>query len=84
MSQDNRDAPMTQGQFQTLRDMMQRQLNKMDNFENDLNQVKRDVRHLQTDMAEVKEDVSQLKEDVSTIKSVYNLPDTPPSENKRQ
>lgn len=47
------NAPMTQGQFQTLRDMMQRQLNKMDNFEDHLNQIKRDV--------------SQLKKDVNTI-----------------
>ena len=46
-------APMTQGQFQTLRDMMQRQLTKMDDFEDDLNQIKRDVR--------------QLKKNVNTI-----------------
>ena len=34
---------MTQGQFQTLRDLMDRQLNKMDDFQEELSQVKRDV-----------------------------------------
>ena len=35
--------PITQGQFHTLRNLMHQQLNKMDNFENELRQVKRDV-----------------------------------------
>ena len=37
------EAPMTQGQFQTLRNLMHRQLSKMDDFQDELSQVKRDV-----------------------------------------
>ena len=55
MKDENKDAPMTQGQFQLLHDLVRRQMNKMDNFENSLNEVKRDVRDIKRDVNTIAE-----------------------------
>ena len=55
------DAPMTQGQFQTLRNLMYRQLNKMDSFENELRQVKRDVNTIAENTGHERDTHGQLR-----------------------
>ena len=53
--------PMTQGQFQTLRDLMYKQINKMDNFENELRQVKRDVNTIAKNTGHMRDQQGQLR-----------------------
>ena len=61
MKQEKQDVPMTQGQFQTLRDLMHRQLNKMDNFEDELRQVKRDVNTITKNTGHQRDAKGQLR-----------------------
>ena len=55
------DAPMTQGQFQELRDLMYKQLNKMDNFEDQLHQVKRDINTIAKNTGHERDTRGQLR-----------------------
>ena len=57
----DKDAPMTQGQFQELRDMMRKQLNKMDDFQDELNQVKRDVNTIARNTEHERDATGQLR-----------------------
>ena len=61
MKDENKDAPMTQGQFQELRNLMHRQLNKMDDFEDSLNQVKRDINTIAKNTGHERDRRGQLK-----------------------
>ena len=58
---DKEDAPMTQGQFQELRDLMYKQLNKMDNFEDQLHQVKRDINTIAKNTGHERDTRGQLR-----------------------
>ena len=76
----NQNALMTQGQFQTLLDMLRRNETKLDNLTDDVNEVKRDVRTLkddvstlQDDMSHVKRELKHVKDDVSMIASVFGF-----------
>jgi hypothetical protein len=42
----DKDAPMTQGQFQILHDLMKKVDRNVDNFQNDMSQMKRDINTL--------------------------------------
>ena len=71
---------MTQGQFQTLLDMLRRNETKLDNLTDDVNEVKRDVRTLkddvsalQDDMSHVKRELKHVKDDLTTIASAYGF-----------
>lgn len=62
MSKDSESQkPMTQGHFQTLRNMMRKQLNKMDNFQDQLSQVKRDVNTIAKNTGHERDAQGQLR-----------------------
>ena len=61
MKDENKDAPMTQGQFQELRNLMHKQLNKMDDFEDSLTQVKRDINTIAKNTGHERDRRGQLK-----------------------
>ena len=76
MKDENKDAPMTKGDLQTILDHVTTETRKVENYvhaeiENVTKKVdalQKGVSNLKRDMSEVKTDVSQLKTDMTEVK----------------
>ena len=57
----DKNAPMTDGQFQTLHNLMRKIDGKLDNFQGDISQIKRDVKVISETLMLERDSKGQLR-----------------------